>query len=293
MVTDAACQQAKEGSPIPLLPFGSDLPLRKRFFVPEAVWHPAKMHLLLLQYIVDRYTSPGDVLCDPMAGSGSILLAALSGRDVIARDLEPHWVALMHRNAERISEQAGLFAGKMVIEQADAMQPWDLHIKVDAVICSPPYGCEMSASPHAKKTLPYRLSRLSHDERWDRYLSNPNGGTASMLTFHYGTSAGQIGSWRGKRYWKAMHAVYEHAYDAIRPGGKLLLVLKDHIKDGQRVPTATLTIALCRHLGFQLAERFQRLVHPLSLWQRRRKEQGLPVVEEEDVLIFKKEGEPE
>jgi hypothetical protein len=86
-----------------------------------------------------------------------------------------------------------------------------------------------------------------------------------------------------------MQAVYEQAHEALHPGGKLILILKDHIKDGQRVPTVDLTIALCQGLGFHLAERFQRRVHPLSLWQRRRKEQGLPVVEEEDVLIFRKD----
>jgi len=87
-----------------------------------------------------------------------------------------------------------------------------------------------------------------------------------------------------------MHAVYKQAHEALRPGGQLILILKDHIKDGQRVPTAQMTIVLCQQIGFHLAERFQRLVHPLSLWQRRRREQGLPVVEEEDVLIFRKEG---
>jgi hypothetical protein len=86
-----------------------------------------------------------------------------------------------------------------------------------------------------------------------------------------------------------MQAVYEQAYNAIRPGGKLLLVLKDHIKDGQRVPTAQMTIVLCQQIGFHLLERFVRQLTNLSLWQRRRKEQGLPVVEEEEVLIFKKE----
>lgn len=287
--TDLACLQAVEESSIPLLAFGSDLPLRRRFFVPEAFWHPAKLHLRLLQYLVDRYSVPGDRLCDPMAGSGSILLAALSGRDVIARDLESRWVALMRRNAERLAEQAGLFAGQMVIEQADAMQPWGLTARVDAVICSPPYGCEMSARPHAHKALPYRLVRLAHDRRWNRFLSSPNGGTAAMLTFHYGSSPNQIGSWRGKRYWRAMQAVYEQAHEALHPGGKLILILKDHIKDGQRVPTADMTIALCQQIGFRLVERLQRQLTSFSLWQRRRKEQGLPVVEEEDVLIFRKD----
>ncbi len=273
---------------VPLLTFGSDLPLRKRFFGPEAFWHPAKLHLRLLQFLIDRYSRPGDLLCDPMAGSGSILLAALCGRNVIARDLELHWVALMRRSAERIAEQAGLFAGTMLIEQADAMQPWGLAARPDAVICSPPYGCEMSASPHAQKTLPYRLSHLPHDDRWDRYLNGPNGATTAWLSFHYGTSTNQIGRWRGKRYWRAMQAVYEQAHEALRSDGLLILILKDHIKDGQRQPMAALTIALCQQLGFHLSDRWQRRVHPLSLWQRRRKEQGLPVIEEEEVLIFSK-----
>jgi hypothetical protein len=104
-----------------------------------------------------------------------------------------------------------------------------------------------------------------------------------MLSFYYGSSPNQIGPWRGKRYWRAMQAVYEHAHEALRPGGTLILILKDHVKDGRRVPTAEMTIALCQQLGFQLTERMQRQVHPLSLWQRRRKEQGLLVVEEEDV----------
>jgi len=46
------------------------------------------------------------------------------------------------------------------------------------------------------------------------------------------------------------------------------------------------TMKLCEGLGFVLVARHQRRVYPLSLWQRRRKEQGLPVVEEEDVLVF-------
>jgi len=50
-------------------------------------------------------------------------------------------------------------------------------------------------------------------------------------------------------------------------------------------------VATCQELGFVLYARHQRRVFPLSLWQRRRKEQGLPVVEEEDVLVFRKESE--
>jgi hypothetical protein len=267
-----------------LVTFASDLPQRLRYFVPQSLLHPAKLHLGLLQYIVDRYTRPGDTLCDPMAGSGSLLLAALSARQVIVRDVEPRWVALMRQNAIRIHQQAGLFAGDITVERADARLPWE--VCVDHVICSPPYGCEMSGSASANKGLAYRLAQHPHDVRWERYLSCPNGATHGMLTFHYGSIPGQVGARRGKGYWQAMEAVYTRAYAAIRPGGQLILILKDHIRDGRRVPTANMTSDLCASIGYRLTGRLQRRVYPLSLWQRRRKESGLPVVEEEDVLIF-------
>ncbi len=273
--------------PFPLLTFKSDRSLRTRYFSPESMWHPAKLHLGLLQYIIENYTRPGETICDPMAGSGSLLLAALSTRHVIARDIEERWVAVMRESAVIIREQAGLFAGEIEISQADALHPWG--IMADCVITSPPYGCEMSASPHSRKTLRYQLRTLPHARRWDQYLNAPNGGTTAMLAFHYGRHPAQIGPLRGKRYWTAMRAVYEQAHTAIRPGGQLILVIKDHIKDGQRVPTADRTIEVCQDIGFRLAGRFQRRLVQLSLWQRRRKEQGLPVVEEEDVLVFRKE----
>jgi tRNA G10 N-methylase Trm11 len=269
---------------IPLLTLGSDLPLRTRYFVPASIWHPAKLHLGLLQYLIDRYTLPGETLCDPMAGSGSLLLAALSARHVIARDVEARWVALMRENAARIQQDAGLFAGTISVARADARLPWE--ITCDHVICSPPYGCEMSGTTRAKKGLAYRLARHRHDQRWERYLAAPTNGTAGMLSFHYGNTPGQLGKRRGKGYWRAMEAVYRQAFAAIRPHGRLILIVKDHIRDGQRVPTADMTIDLCQSIGFRLTERFQRRVYPLSLWQRRRKEAGLPVVEEEDVLVL-------
>jgi hypothetical protein len=83
-----------------------------------------------------------------------------------------------------------------------------------------------------------------------------------------------------------MAEVYKEARAALRPGGRLILVIKDHIRAGRRVPTAELTIGLCEGLGFALEERVRRHLATLSLWQRRRREQGLPVVEEEDLLVF-------
>ncbi len=269
-----------------LLELGSDLALRYRWFCPASMSHPAKLHLGLVVWLVQHYTRPGETVADPMAGVGSTLLAAAFQRQVIAREIEPKWVDVLRQNAKQISTQAGLFSGKIDVGQADAREPWSF--STDHILFSPPYGCAAAATPNARRMLPYRIHAApgTYGERWQRLAEHPTPGSMGSVVFHYGTHEAQIGHWRGARYWQAMEHVYTQARAALRPGGLMMVVIKDHIYRGQRVPTASQTIEMCLHLGFTLYARHHRRVFPLSLWQRRRKEAGQPVVEDEDVLIF-------
>jgi hypothetical protein len=85
-----------------------------------------------------------------------------------------------------------------------------------------------------------------------------------------------------------MRLIYAQAYTSLHPHGYLILIVKDHIRDGKRVATTATTRAVCTELGFTLCVHHQRHLQNLSLWQRRRKERGEPVIEEEDILVFKK-----
>ena len=280
-----------EPTPLPAtqrLTFGSDVALRTRWFVPASFAHPAKLHLGLLSWLIDRYTRPGETIADPMAGCGGILFAATLQRQVIAREIEPCWLALLEENAAHITRLAGLFAGEIDLGQADAREPWGY--AADCVLFSPPYGNEASTSPHARRMLPYRLhsGSVAYDPRWQRLARHLSPGAMGAVTFHYGTHPQQIGHFRGARYWQAMRRVYVQAHEAVRPGGLLILIVKDHIAGGQRVPTTTTTCALCEELGFVLLAHHQRQLTQLSLWQRRRKERGEPVIEEEDILVLQK-----
>lgn len=275
-----------------VLDFGSDVGLRRRWFTPASYAHPAKLHLGLLAWILERYTQPGDVLLDPMAGSGSLLLATTMQRHVILRDVEPRFLALMHDNTAHILRRVGLFVGQgnIAIGAHDARQPWGLAQPVDCVLMSPPYGCQTAPTTWRRQgILPHKLRLIrslpGHDKRWDQDLAQQPG-IVGGLHFHYGDHPAQVGAFTGRRYWTAMDAVYAQAYAAIRPGGYLVLVVKDHVRHGRRVHVADETVALCERLGFVLHERHWRRVSPLSLWQRRRKERGEPVVEEEDVLCL-------
>lgn len=277
-----------EAPPSSLLEFGTDVALRSRWFVLASFQHPAKLHLGLLGWLLDRYTMPGETILDPMAGSGSILFAAAQQRHVIAYEIEPRWLDVLHANATQIRQHAGLFLGNITIKQMDARQPWQHD--ADCVLFSPPYGNQASATPNGRRMLPYRLHQLTvpSDRRWQHLAEHPTHPALGAVTFHYGTHPNQIGHFRGERYWQAIRQIYAQAHSSLRPQGSLILIVKDHICEGKRVPTAMNTISMCEALGFSSYAHHRRRVHNLSLWQRRRKERGQPVVEEEDILIFKK-----
>ena len=269
----------------------TDRALRRRFCAPTALAHPAKLHLFMLLWLVERYTQEGQTILDPMAGIGSTALAALSGRNVILRELEPGWADECCRTAALIRPQAGLFAGSITVSQADAMQPWGI-TGVDAILTSPPYGCRVGknegSTSMASEKVAKRLARIERHVIWTRMLSAQSVGSNGFHKMHYGQAPGQIGHLIGTRYWTAMESLYTHAYTALKPNGLLILVLKDHIRKGQHIRTCDLTIALCERLGFRLVDRHTRHLSQLSLWQRRRRERGEPVIEHEEALILEK-----
>lgn len=277
-----------------ILNFPSDRPIRARYFTEASYAHPAKMHARLLLWLVEAYSAPGDAILDPMAGIGTTLLAALSQRDVVAYDIEPRFLSEAHKNAASIILAAGLFAGRITVAAQDARQPWP-H-RADVVLFSPPYGCDASPSRFRAQGILSHKQRLlakqpgAMGRRWrlllEREQTQP--GSAGSIQFHYGEHPAQLGHLRGDRYWTEMGQVYTQARAALRPGGRLILVIKDHIRDGQRVHIADETARRLEGLGFTLAVRHARKVWPLSLWQRRRMEKGLPIVEEEDILVFEK-----
>lgn len=272
-----------------VLELGSDTGLRNRWMIKESYAHPAKLHLGLLDWIVNRYTEAGDSILDPMAGVGSILYAGTLQRDVFAREIEPRWLEIAHKNAAHIHALSGMFSGHIHVGQADARSPWN--VRADHIILSPPYGCEATRGGARKGILsPKTRAMVASGELtgdWVRLAQSTDTGQGASYLFWYGEHDGQIGHFTGGRYWEAMTDIYRNAHEALKTG-YMVLIIKDHIRKGAHVRTSDLTVALCERLGFTLVERNYRKVYPLSLWQRLRKERGEPVIELEDILTFRR-----
>lgn len=260
--------------------FSVDTPTRRKLFVPDVFSHPAKLHLGLLQRLIDKYTYPGETILDPMAGTGSLMIAATQQRNVILRDLQPEYVAMMQASVPLVHRGAGLFGGLIDIDTADAKTlecpPFD------HVIFSPPYGFEVGTKDSWERRK-QRLLQVDHDARWWRKFKN-----ATSDKFCYAGGNTNSGNKSGRNYWDDMRAIYQRVIRLTPSGGLMILIIKNHYRRGVLRDIVGQTITEVEALGPGLVAKHGRLIDNPSLWQRRRKEQGLPIVEVEDVLVFRK-----
>jgi len=138
----------------------------KVFFPEEAVRHPAKAYTDVLEWLVKRYTKPGDVVLDPMAGTGSSgVVAALHGRHAILVDIEERFVEWMRKAKELVEKHQTLTPkGKVTVIHGDARRLSQLLGEhVNTVITSPPYA-------DSKKGGVADADKMA--DRWERHRSD-------------------------------------------------------------------------------------------------------------------------
>jgi len=112
-----------------------------REFLEHAVSHPAKMNVNLLEFLILNFTREGEIILDPMAGSGSLgVIASLHGRNAIQVDIEKKFYEFMEVAREKVEKHPTL-APKGWIKNicGDARQLSMLLNRADAIITSPPY----------------------------------------------------------------------------------------------------------------------------------------------------------
>jgi DNA modification methylase len=106
----------------------------------EAVSHPAKANTLLLRFLIENFTSVGDTVLDPMAGSGSTgVVAALLGRNAVQVELERKFYEWMEKARENVERHVTLTPrGWIKNICGDARRLSELLSQTDVVLTSPP-----------------------------------------------------------------------------------------------------------------------------------------------------------
>jgi tRNA G10 N-methylase Trm11 len=236
--------------------------------------------------IVAEYSTPGDLVVDPMCGTGTTLVeAAHQGRRAVGLELEDRWADLARANL-RAALNAGIrrLAAVRTGDATGLPGPLgDLAGQVDLVCTSPPYGCDAGIIDKPGWLAGGRL--CPPDSR------------------DYSADPANLGHARGDGYAAAMTQVYAGCHALLRPGGLLVVVTKNNRRAGRLLDLAALTVALARIAGFlylqhvvalHAAVRDGDLVGRPSYWQlaavRAARAKGLAVhlVAHEDVTVFVK-----
>jgi modification methylase len=253
-------------------------------YLPGCAQHPGKMLPELARRIVTEYSTPGQVVLDPLAGIGTTVVeAALLDRRAVGVELEDRWVTLaqanlghmLPANRRRLAEVRAGDARYLPEVLAD------LTGTVDLIVTSPPYACDAGVI--------------------DKPAWLAGGRLCPADTLNYSTDRANLGHARGSAYETAMAEVYAACHAVLRPGGRLVVVTKNTRRKGRTLDLAGLTVKLATAAGFSYLQhvialhaaiRDGDLVARPSYWQttqiRHARGRGEPahLVAHEDVTSF-------
>jgi len=254
-----------------LIEFPRDTALRKEYLVSwrdsglEAD-HPAKANLHLTRELIRHTTEPGNRIADITAGAGSILIALVERRDVVAIDIFKDYVDWMMLSANKIFsiiKKQHLNTNRATILNGDCRD--FLPMPFDSIIFSPPYAGAFNSGGGI----------LSRDESWgkavEQYRQNPK----------------NLGNLSNFLYNRAMKEIYAKCYDSLPFGGKLSLIIKDRIVKGRRVNLGLESVRMLKKVGFEVDE-WHRWKPPGSIFVSIKKSKGEKVILDEHILIFRK-----
>jgi DNA modification methylase len=218
--------------------------------------HPARFSQPVLQ-LVERHRLLPDIgiVLDPMAGVGGVHTLATIGRKTIGIEIEPEWAAAhadtMVGNCLRLPFGRASF---------------------DAVFTSPCYGNRLS--DHHRASDPSVRRSYTHD------LQYATGDPERRL---HADNSGTLRATKGE-YW-AFHArAWAEVHRVLRPGGRFVLNVSDHIARGEVVPVVERHADLVLLTGFTLIKEFRTTTRRMRYGANNQAR-----VPTESVLVFDRE----
>ena len=119
--------------------FPSDTSYRAQIFPEEVNKHSAKANVHLIQACIEYVSAPGDRLLDPFGGTGTLMIGALAGRDVVLIEISPVFHELQRTALKRLEEIAPGASDHVTLINAPLQTVLPMPNFADHIIFSPPY----------------------------------------------------------------------------------------------------------------------------------------------------------
>jgi modification methylase len=293
---------------------------RQRRYLPESNRHPAKMLPEIARRAIDFYSSPGDLVLDPMCGIATTLVEAIhQGRHAIGVEVEPRWAALAAGNVQNARGHGA--AGQALVLTDDARRLGrgvlnQLAGSVNLILTSPPYADTTLGDPRSGKGM--EIARACEGRRVTA-ADRAHAGKVKRAC-RYGDSATCLARlpygnlqeacrrpaerrFTGDSYLAAMADVYAGCAKLLAPGGYLVLVTKNMRAGGRLTNLSGDTTTLCESAGLVYWQHIVALLATIrhealrprpSMWQLLNLRHALArgerthLVCHEDVLVFRK-----
>ena len=188
--------------------------------------HPAKFPETLAQQFIEFFTKEGQVILDPMVGTGSSLVAALrSGRSSIGIELNPTYVDIANQAVESEQEILGEAAQHLTCQviQGNALNISrffaEYHLPaVNYVLTSPPYWDML----HAKGAQTQKKRRATAE-----------------LDLHYSDDPEDLGNLHDyDQFLEKLVNIYTAIKPYVLPRGYITIIVKNIKKGGRVYPLA-------------------------------------------------------
>lgn len=259
---------------------------RKGRYTPESFAHPGKMLPALAQTAIEHYSQPGELVLDPMCGTGTTLVEAIHARRrAIGVELEPQWAAIAAANVNHARAQGA--TGHALVQPGDARMLGrgllDQYAgKVALILTSPPYG----PSTHG--------------------LVRKHQGRLEKTDWRYGTSKGNLAHLPSRPtrtgrpgFLDALAEILDGCRRMLAPHGVLVLTARAYRHHGELVDLPGQLIAIGKDSGLELRARHvallcglreERLVPRVSFfqlrWQRTGQVPRMLLIAHEDVIVL-------
>jgi len=245
-----------------------DVQRRRDLFPQEVFAHPAKANIFLMEEIIEYTTQPGDTILDPFGGTGTTMIAALSGRNVTTIEIEQGYLELQQRIHSEWLDTPDLAEGLGNIRQLQGDCRLVLPVPCDHIVFSPPYGNALGKSTGLDKDVAKGQEAFTE---WGKYSQASN----------------NLGNLNPFLFAQAMKKVYAGLAASVPPGGSMVVITKDIMRNQKRVHLSQDCIKTCSDVGFTLTE-WHKWKTSGSAQAKIMRSKGAEVVWDEDILVFRR-----